>query len=256
MGADLMRRNLPLKFPLGLGRAAGRVLAGLALAAALGGAQGLEAQAPESTAKPVAAHKHHAASHAKPHAGHAKQMPDVAPVAEAAKPVKPEVPAWPANEKPAPATIAWDSHGLRITASNASLQQIMQDVATTTGTAVEGLGDDVRVYGVYGPGQTRDVLLELLHGSGYNVLMIGDQGQGTPRQIVLSSRHPGAAPAAAEEAPAAANDDDTDSDDQPAAPPVRPGFNPGGPAHTPQQVTEDMRQRQQQMQQQNSNPQN
>lgn len=249
-----MRRDLPLKFPMGLGRAAGRVFAGLALAAALGGAQGLEAQAPasESTAKPVAAHKHHA----KPHASHTKQMPEVAPVAEAAKPTKPEVPAWPANEKPDPATITWDSHGLRITAANASLQQIMQDVATTTGTTVEGMGNDVRVYGVYGPGQTRDVLLELLHGSGYNVLMIGDQGQGTPRQIVLSSRHAGAVPVAVEEAPAAANDDDTDSDDQPAAPPVRPGFNPGGPAHTPRQVMEDMRQRQQQMQQQNTNPQN
>ena len=243
-----MRRNLPLKFPMGLGRAAGRFFAGLALAAALCGAQGLEAQAPKSTAKPVAAHKHHA--------GHTKQTPVVAPVAEAAKPAKPEVPAWPANQEPAPATIAWDSHGLRITAANASLQQIMKDVSTTTGTTVEGLGNDVRVYGVYGPGQTRDVLLELLHGSGYNVLMIGDQGQGTPRQIVLSSRHAGAVPVAVEEAPAAANDDDTDSDDQPAAPPARPGFNPGGPAHTPRQVMEDMRQRQQQMQQQNTNPQN
>jgi hypothetical protein len=252
-----MRTDLPLH-SLGFAGIATRALAVLTLAVAvLGG--GLDASAQASDAakpKPQAAHRRSGA-HAKPHAGKpkaAEEAPAVsAPVV--AKPAAPELPAWPANEKAAPATITWDSHGLRIAATNASLQEILQQVAKTTGADVEGLGDDARVYGVYGPGTARDVISELLLGSGYNVLMIGDQGEGTPRQIVLSSRHPGetaAAPGGGEETPA--SDDDADSDDQPA-PPVRPGFNNGGPARSPRQVMEEMRQRQQQMQQQNNNPQ-
>jgi len=254
-----MRTDLPLH-RLGFGRIATRTLAVLTLAATvLGGELGANAQASDAAKpKPQAAHKR-ASAHAKPHAGKPKAAEETAATStpEAAKPVKPELPAWPANEKAAPATITWDSHGLRIAATNASLQDILLQVAKTTGAVVEGLGDDARVYGVYGPGTTRDVLSELLLGSGYNVLMIGDQGAGTPRQIVLSSRHPGetaaAAPGGGEEAPA--SDDDADSDDQPT-PPVRPGFNGGGPARSPRQVMEEMRQRQQQMQQQNNNPQN
>jgi len=43
----------------------------------------------------------------------------------------------------------------------------------------------------------RDVLSELLDGSGYNVLMIGDQGQGTPRTLVLTAKGSATAPHAA-----------------------------------------------------------
>ncbi len=55
------------------------------------------------------------------------------------------------------------------------------------------MGQDQRIFGAYGPGPARDVLSQLLDGSGYNVLMIGDQGQGTPRRIVLSARPAGPA---------------------------------------------------------------
>ena len=40
------------------------------------------------------------------------------------------------------------------------------------------------------PAKPKDVLSALLHGSNYNVIMVGDQGQGTPREIMLSVRHP------------------------------------------------------------------
>ena len=85
--------------------------------------------------------------------------------------------------------MTWDSQGLLIDAENSSLQQILKDFSTETGAKVEGLGTDQRVYGIYGPGQARDVLSQLLQGSGYNVIMIGDQGQGTPAQILLSPRN-------------------------------------------------------------------
>jgi hypothetical protein len=140
---------------------------------------------------------------------------------------------WPVNEEPLNASITWDSHGLTISAANSSLQQILKDVATVTGATVEGMNTDQRVFGTYGPGSARDVLAELLRGTNYNVLMIGDQGQGTPREIVLSARNAsGKATAAAN--PTQTNDDDSDTDDQPQPPqqtpqpPVRPPFGPGG----------------------------
>jgi hypothetical protein len=161
----------------------------------------------------------------------------------------PEVSIWPANEKPVVAAITWDSHGLYINASNSSLHQILKDVGTVTGATVEGLDADERIFGVYGPGKARDVLSQLLHGTSYNVLMIGDQGEGTPRDIVLSSRHAGATGTTVAANPTPASDDDTDADDQPQQqppPPNRAGFGPGG-QRTPQQLQE-LQQRQQQMQ--------
>jgi hypothetical protein len=92
--------------------------------------------------------------------------------------------------------VVWDSHGLSIVAANSSLIQILKDISAATGAKVEGLGVDERIFGTYGPGQARDVISQLLDGSGYNVLMVGDQGEGTPRQIELSNRPNGPAPVA------------------------------------------------------------
>ena len=124
-----------------------------------------------------------------------------------------------------------------------------------TGAKVEGLGADERVFGAYGPGQARDVLSQLLQGSGYNVLMIGDQGQGAPRQIVLTVRHSGDSQPTANSNQPSSNEEDTEVDEQsqqppPVPAPMRPGFGPGGPPRTPQQVMQEMQQRQEQMQRQ------
>jgi hypothetical protein len=159
----------------------------------------------------------------------------------------PEPPHWPVNDKPVEASVVWDSQGLRIDAANSSLQQIMKDVSTATGTKVEGLGSDQRVFGDYGPGQPRDVLSQLLQGSGYNVVMIGDQGQGAPRQVVLSLRQAANSPSAARNTPAN-SDEDTEAEEpaQPQEPaPGRPGFAPGAPPRSPQQIMQEMQQRQQ-----------
>lgn len=172
-------------------------------------------------------------------------------------PAAPKPPDWPANEHPAEATVLWNSQGLSIEASNSSLSQILRDVATATGARVEGLSTDQRIFGSYGPGKARDVLAKLLEGSGYNVLMIGDQGQGTPREIVLSTKPTGNAPPAFNN-PSSSNDDTAEADEPPAEQPeppqqppnVRNGFAPGAPPRTPQQIMQEMQMRQQQQTQQ------
>jgi hypothetical protein len=225
------------------------------LAAALGGAQVLAEQAPATTAPHTTArkashpHKKAVAAHAKHPAARTAQTAQAASAPQAAeapaKPAAPEMPLWPANEKATQATVTWDSHGLRIEAANSSLRQILRDVAAATGARVSGLDTDERVFGAYGPGPVHDVLFLLLQGSGYNILMTGDQGQGTPREILLTSHHAGgSAPAAA------ASDDDSDDDDdaeeQPEPPPSqRPGL--GAQRRNPQQMQQEMERRQQQM---------
>jgi hypothetical protein len=167
-------------------------------------------------------------------------------------PEPPKTPDWPVNDRPAAAAVIWNSQGLRIEASNSSLQQILKDISTLTGTKIQGLATDQRIYGTYGPASARQVLAQLLDGSGYNVLMIGDQGQGTPRQILLSAQSSGGPPqqSAANQPPQ--GDENADAEDQPQPqpepqpqPPVRNGFAPGAPPRTPQQIMQEMQQRQQ-----------
>lgn len=216
----------------------------------------LTAQAPAATPAYGAAHK---AVHRHSHSSAAHPPTPLAPATIAPiPPPPPAVPSWPANDRPAHASVVWDSQGLRIEAANSSLQQIMKDFAEATGATIEGLGADERIFGAYGPGKARDVLSQLLQGSSYNVLMIGDQGQGAPRQIVLSARHSGdAQPTAANNAPSG-NDDDVDADEppQPVQPPqaVPAPFRPGFPPRSPQPINPQEQQREQ-MQQRN-NPQN
>lgn len=173
--------------------------------------------------------------------------PVVAPI-----PVEPEAPHWPVNDQPSPATVTWDSRGLQIAATNSSLAQILQDVSTAIGAKIDGFSTDQRIYGSYGPGQASEILTQLLQGSGYNIIMVGEQGQGTPKQILLSSRNGSAAPTP--NAPRTNGDDeDADVDEPvlqpqpvpiPQADPQRPN---GLPVRTPQQLMQEMQQRQQQM---------
>jgi hypothetical protein len=202
-------------------------LLGALIAATLCGATMLAAQAPStSTHKKANKHKHPVAAVA--------ETPAPQPAIVAAAPPAPELPLWPVNDRPVDATITWDSHGLSIQADNSSLRQILDDVAAVTGAKVEGLGPDQRIFGEYGPGRANDVLSQLLQGSGYNVLMIGDQGQGTPRKVLLTSPNSTAVPVNPNPAPA--TDEDADTEDQPQF--NRPNFPPGAsraPQFSPEQ---------------------
>jgi hypothetical protein len=179
--------------------------------------------------------------------------------------VLPKPPDWPANDLPAAASVVWDSHGLLIAASNSSLAQILKEVSTVTGVKVEGMDADQRVFGTYGPGSARDVLFQLLDGSGYDVLIIGDQGQGTPRRIVLSLRsagaqrtpnNTGAAPAQEDTEPDLQAQEPQPEPPQPAPP--QNGLTPAVPMRSQQQIIEEMqaRQRQRQQEQEQQDPQN
>jgi hypothetical protein len=177
-------------------------------------------------------------------------------------PPQPELPKWPVNETPAKPTVTWDSSGLKIQANNASLHEILDQVSTDTGAKVEGMAGDERVFGDYGPGTARDVISQLLHGSGYNVLMIGDQGAGTPRQIVLSTRRAANASqanrASQPEQPEEDIPEQPEVEEQPpqqppmmnGRPPMMVPPGPPGAPRTPQQILQELQQRQQQIQDQ------
>ncbi|MGA3131082.1 MAG: hypothetical protein ABSD59_09800 [Terracidiphilus sp.] len=230
----------------------------------------LAAQTPATPAPATTQPSTHprARSHKKPAAEKPAAPP--APVPVPAALVALPLPDWPANNKPVEATVVWDSHGLLIQASNSSLDQILRDISLKIGAKVEGMGADQRIFGVYGPGPARDVLSQLLDGSGYNVLLVGDQGQGTPRRIVLSGRPNGQPSDKATPVTGSGSDAENDQDTQqmseqeqpqPAEPirPGMPGFIPGQPVpiRTQQQMMEQRQQQLQQMQQQQqNNPQN
>jgi hypothetical protein len=154
----------------------------------------------------------------------------------------PPAPDWPINDQPRPAAISWSKQELRVDAANSSLQQIMTDVASATGASFDGLNKDERIFGAYGPAPARDVLAQLLQGTGYNIVMVGDQGQGAPRQILLSARKTGAAPQNNSRTAPEENDEDVAPEPQYEPPPqnenprqnippqaMRPGFIPGQP---------------------------
>jgi hypothetical protein len=222
---------------------------------------------PQATDAPKS-NKSNAVKH--PHSGKAragKATVAPAPLVETQLPAPPP-PDWPVNDAAVPASVAWNGRDLSIAASNASLDQILHDVSTATGLKIEGLESaqdqqsGQRIYGSYGPAPERDVLTQLLDGSGYNVLMIGNQGEGTPRELVLTAKAGGNAkgqPGGVQ--PKHDAEEDQPEDPEPAEPqpdPVvrrPPGIPPQpGQGRTPQQIMQDMQQRQQ-LQQQQQQPQ-
>ena len=213
---------------------------------------------PASKSPSPEAHTAQAAKHSKHNRA---PQPDPQPtVAVAPLPPAPPPPNWPVNDKPKPPAVEWNGRELSIGATNSSLQQILRDVSTATGVKVEGMGADQRIFGSYGPAPARDVLSQLLDGSGYNVLMIGDSGEGTPRQLVLTTKT-GTQTQAANAQPRQSSDDEVQEDPEP--PPEQPepvqrrpaGVVPNQPGQpgqvrSPQEQLQEMQQmRQQQLQQ-------
>lgn len=204
--------------------------------------------------KPVA--KHHTALQRGPTASTHAGLVTAAAEKKPSAPAAPSQPNWPVQQKPEPAQVVWDSKGLEIQASNSSLDEILHQVATDTGVKVQGLSEDQRIFGTYGPGPAREVLSKLLDGSGYNVLMIGDQGSGAPREIVLSTSSPASAqPAVIAPPPVQVEEPQTypvyRQESHPT--PIRNPFGDAGPP-TPQEMQQEIQQRQQQIdQEQQSN---
>ena len=238
---------------------AGIILRNILLSAAvfaMASAISLQAQTPAAESTPV-----HKPAHPRKHTPAHAAAPDPVVAPPVVVPLVAEKPNWPAFADAAEATIVWNNKGLSIDAANSSLQQILKDVSTATGIKVDGISSDQRIFGAYGPGRAADVLSQLLQGSGYNVLMIGDLAPGTPRQIILSTRQAGASqpqPRTNQSGNQEENEQEEqvvqepEPQPQPQVQPIppRPGFPPGAPPRTPQQMEEMRQQRQQQQQQQ------
>lgn len=244
------------------GRWTGTILKGICLVTAVF-ALAPVSKAQTATPVPPAGAKPHAA-----HKSHAKGQSAPEPPPQPETPPQPEAPKWPVNDPPSQPAVTWDSQGLHIQAANASLSKILSEVSTRTGAKIEGMSADERVFGDYGPGQAREVLAQLLHGSGYNFLMLGDQGQGTPLEVVLSPHKANSAgpnPGVNRPTPDQSGDEDVvpdqpEEEPQPIQPPPPPPEQ-NGPQEplTPQQRMQMMQQQRlqqlQQMQQQQQNQQ-
>lgn len=66
--------------------------------------------------------------------------------------------------------------------------QTIRAVSDATHIPVTGLQSDQRLFGDYGPGTPRQVLSDLLEGSGYDLLMVGGSDPGVPKSVELSRR--------------------------------------------------------------------
>ncbi len=156
----------------------------------------------------------------------------------------PPAPDWPANEQPSDAIVTWDRQGLRVVAVNSSLTQILKAIARQTGATLEGANKDERIFGVYGPGPARDVISQLLDGSGYNVLLVGELGQGAPRQIILTARTAAGPQPGKVNSQSTAEDQDTEAGQEAQQPEPPPGA-PAGPARSREQGLQGLQDRQQ-----------
>ncbi len=155
------------------------------------------------------------------------------------------------------ARVTLSGASLSIHADNSSLSAILHDIASKSGMKIEGLGSDERVFGTFGPGAPRDVIADLLNGTAYNVVLLGDLNNGAPRELILSpATHAGGAVAAPM---AQTNSEDANNDTEPAEPPPQQpemppeqqsGAPPANGVKTPQQLFEQLqRMRQNQAQQ-------
>jgi hypothetical protein len=174
-----------------------------------------------------------------------------APEAIAAPPAPP-APIWPANQPPNQAKVSWDNGSLEIEASNSSLDEILHQVAADMGAKLEGLTQDQRIFGTYGPGPAREVLSKLLDGSGYNVLMIGGRDTDALLDVVLSASSPASPQTAANNRNGSEDDDADPPPEPPRLPAMKTPYGDGdsGSPETQQQIMQDILERQQKIDQQ------
>jgi hypothetical protein len=145
------------------------------------------------------------------------------------------------------AQIVFADGNLSIHADNSSLAAILHQVASSSGMKIEGLGGDERVFGNFGPGTPRDVLADLLVGTAYNQVLLGDLSNGAPRELILSPTRGGAtAPSPAPQVSANAEDNEPEAVEAPPPPPPEPpaasGQQPPPGVRTPQQLFEQLQQ--------------
>jgi hypothetical protein len=158
---------------------------------------------------------------------------------------------------------------LTVEANNSSLTAIFNQISTAGGMTIEGLNKDQRIFGTYGPGDPREIITQLLDGAGYNIVMFGRTGVGTPSQVSLTPRgaplpqgnayaasHPPVHEEEEEEPPPTQYQDNPPPQPNPNQAPG-PGVpnNPNGGVRSPQQMLQELQQMRQQQNQQQPQPQ-
>lgn len=170
-------------------------------------------------------------------------------------------------DKPAQtARIGLSAGQLSVFANNSSLSQILQDISTISGMTVDGLDKDQRVFGIYGPGNPRDIVSALLDDAGYNFLMVGATSAGTPQSVVLTTRNnapltpttPSVSSAPEEDDEPTVNNYPPEQVSPPPRPPMAPGQDSNGQPNqprSPQEIIQELQRMRQQQQQQQQNQQ-
>ena len=144
---------------------------------------------PTPNAEPRPEYRRTPAPEPRPAPPAAKPSPAVPVAHTPPAPAKP-VPYSILNTPAEPAKVTLSSGKLTIEATNSSLSSILGQIAKAGGMKIVGPYPNAgqRVFGKYGPGAPREVLYDLLAGSGYNIMMLGVTPAGTPRELTLSAR--------------------------------------------------------------------
>ncbi len=117
-----------------------------------------------------------------------KKEPDPAPT--------PQPPPNPEQLPAVPPKLTYQNGLLTIVAQNSTLGDILRDVHTHTGAAIDlPNAASERVVGQFGPGSPRDVLATLLNGSHFNYVMVGTPSNpNAVAQVILTPRTGGETP--------------------------------------------------------------
>jgi hypothetical protein len=113
---------------------------------------------------------------------------------------------------------------LTVSATNASLNQILREISSNIGMKITGGVADERVYGQYGPSAPSVVLDALLDGTGSNMLLV--DGAKGPTELILTPRTGGPTPPS----PKASR---PEPEEEPAAPEPSPAPPPTEERHMP-----------------------
>ncbi len=127
------------------------------------------------------------------------------------------------QESPEPAhhmEVAYIDGKLAVDATNASLNQILREVAHKTGIKITGGVADERVFGQYGPSTPAIVLAALLDGTESNMLLV-DDAKGSS-ELILTPRHGGATPPNPNAASLRGESEDEEGTERRYQPPIRP----------------------------------
>lgn len=133
-------------------------------------------------------------------------------------------------------TVQFDGGLMTIHAQNATLSEILFQIQKTTGAeiAIPAGSEQDHVAADFGPGTPREVMAELLNGTGLNFVVVGSEADPNALRSVILSRKaegPDLPPGFAQQASAAPPAQNSEAEDEPIpdAPPQEDGVQPPQP---------------------------